>query len=148
MTNNLLCCLLPQAMQRDYKLSSYSLNSVSAHFLSEQVRFTFLFWLNIKYILYYLFVLIVIAINPGRFWRIWMMPYMGRVSCTFLLLRITLHALVQFLCNPKQTYTRWLYEPRCFLSIVSVLHTIFPSIFYSILGTWIVVFSRSTFLWG
>lgn len=25
-------------MQRDYKLSSYSLNSVSAHFLSEQVR--------------------------------------------------------------------------------------------------------------
>ena len=148
MTNNLLCCLLPQAMQRDYKLSSYSLNSVSAHFLSEQVRFTFLFWLNIKYLLYYLFVLIVIAINPGRFWRIWVMPYMGRVSCTFLLLRITLHALVQFLCNPKQTYIRWLYEPRCFLSIVSVLHTIFPSIFYSILGTWIVVFSRFTFLWG
>lgn len=27
-----------QAMQRDYKLSSYSLNSVSAHFLNEQVR--------------------------------------------------------------------------------------------------------------
>jgi len=26
-----------QAMQRDYKLSSYSLNSVSAHFLGEQV---------------------------------------------------------------------------------------------------------------
>ncbi|KAJ1401242.1 Ribonuclease H-like superfamily [Sesbania bispinosa] len=29
---------LLQAMQRDYKLSSYSLNSVSAHFLSEQVN--------------------------------------------------------------------------------------------------------------
>ncbi|MCI48222.1 DNA polymerase delta catalytic subunit-like, partial [Trifolium medium] len=29
---------LLQVMQRDYKLSSYSLNSVSAHFLSEQVR--------------------------------------------------------------------------------------------------------------
>ncbi|XVF77553.1 hypothetical protein PTKIN_Ptkin14bG0054300 [Pterospermum kingtungense] len=29
---------LLQAMQRDYKLSSYSLNSVSAHFLSEQIR--------------------------------------------------------------------------------------------------------------
>ncbi|XLR27229.1 hypothetical protein S83_055129, partial [Arachis hypogaea] len=28
---------LLQVMQRDYKLSSYSLNSVSAHFLSEQV---------------------------------------------------------------------------------------------------------------
>jgi hypothetical protein len=28
-----------QAMQRDYKLSSYSLNSVSAHFLGEQVLF-------------------------------------------------------------------------------------------------------------
>jgi DNA polymerase delta subunit 1 len=28
---------LLQAMQRDYKLSSYSLNSVSAHFLGEQV---------------------------------------------------------------------------------------------------------------
>ncbi|XLT31834.1 hypothetical protein S245_063124, partial [Arachis hypogaea] len=27
---------LLQVMQRDYKLSSYSLNSVSAHFLSEQ----------------------------------------------------------------------------------------------------------------
>jgi DNA polymerase delta subunit 1 len=28
---------MTQAMQRDYKLSSYSLNSVSAHFLGEQV---------------------------------------------------------------------------------------------------------------
>jgi hypothetical protein len=28
-----------QAMQRDYKLSSYSLNSVSAHFLGEQVSY-------------------------------------------------------------------------------------------------------------
>lgn len=29
-----------QVMQRDYKLSSYSLNSVSAHFLGEQVFFS------------------------------------------------------------------------------------------------------------
>lgn len=28
-----------QAMQREHKLSSYSLNSVSAHFLNEQARF-------------------------------------------------------------------------------------------------------------
>lgn len=30
-----------QAMNRDYKLSSYSLNSVSAHFLGEQVSFQY-----------------------------------------------------------------------------------------------------------
>lgn len=34
-----------QAMQRDYKLSSYSLNSVSAHFLGEQVRVLLPFYL-------------------------------------------------------------------------------------------------------
>lgn len=33
----LYCLDMMQAMQRDYKLSSYSLNSVSAHFLGEQV---------------------------------------------------------------------------------------------------------------
>lgn len=33
-----LLCFHLQVMQRDYKLSSYSLNSVSAHFLSEQVK--------------------------------------------------------------------------------------------------------------
>lgn len=33
-----------QAVQRDYKLSSYSLNSVSAHFLGEQVRFPHFNW--------------------------------------------------------------------------------------------------------
>lgn len=35
---NLYFLFIMQAMQRDYKLSSYSLNSVSAHFLGEQVR--------------------------------------------------------------------------------------------------------------
>ena len=44
MTNNYsIVFLFLQVMQRDYKLSSYSLNSVSAHFLSEQVRSRLLF---------------------------------------------------------------------------------------------------------
>mgnify|MGYP003703370401 CR=1 FL=1 len=33
--------LIVQVMQRDYKLSSYSLNSVSARFVNEQARFMF-----------------------------------------------------------------------------------------------------------
>lgn len=45
---------LIQAIQRDYKLSSYSLNSVSAHFLNEQVRLVLsilqIFWGAIPYL--------------------------------------------------------------------------------------------------
>lgn len=112
-------------MQRDYKLSSYSLNSVSAHFLSEQVRL--LFYVNI-----------IVCMHPGRIWRIgYNYVWAGRNTfrCLYIL-------SFSSMCVPEQCFMMRFYKPKALLVMYPCLCSV-PCFLYPILGAWIAVISQS-----